>query len=69
VFLFFRPEWVHLGDGPFVAAVEGAEYLGDRWEVRARFRDLPLVLITAQDPRASTALSFAIPTSQAIRRQ
>ena len=69
VFLFFRPEWVHLGDGPFVAAVEGAEYLGDRWELRARFRDLPLVLITAQDPRASTALSFAIPTSQAIRRQ
>jgi len=69
VFLFFRPEWVHLGDGPFVAAVEGAEYLGDRWELRARFRDLPLVLITAQDPRARTALSFAIPTSQAIRRQ
>jgi len=69
VFLFFRPEWVHLGDGPFVAAVEGAEYLGDRWELRARFRDLPLVLIAAQDPRASTALSFAIPTSQAIRRQ
>jgi ABC-type Fe3+/spermidine/putrescine transport system ATPase subunit len=69
VFLFFRPEWVHLGDGPFVAAVEGAEYLGDRWELRARFRDLPLVLIAAQDPRASTALSFALPTSQAIRRQ
>lgn len=66
VFLFFRPEWVHLGDGPFVAAVEGAEYLGDRWEVRARFRDLPLVLVAGHDPQSDITIPFAISNAQAI---
>lgn len=69
VFLFFRPEWVQVGEGAFVAEIESAEYLGDRWELRARFRGLPLVLITAQDPRSSGALPFALSTAQVIRRQ
>lgn len=52
-FLFFRPDWVELGEGPFEAAVEGAEYLGDRWEVRARVGALSLVLRTSQPPQPS----------------
>ena len=67
VFLFFRPEWAQVGDGPFTAGIEGAEYLGDRWELRARFHGLPLVLVAAQDPRPSPTLPFAIPAAQAIR--
>jgi len=68
VFLFFRPEWVQVGEGPFVAKIESAEYLGDRWEVRAQFRGLPLVLVTAHDPRSNTSIPFAIPTPKAIRQ-
>ncbi len=69
VFLFFRPEWVEVGEGLFTAEVESAEYLGDRWELRARFCDLPLVLITGQDPRSSGTLPFAIPTARTIHQQ
>jgi len=69
VFLFFRPEWVQVGEGAFVAEIESAEYLGDRWELRARFRGLPLVLVIAQDPRARATFSFAVSAAQAIRRQ
>lgn len=69
VFLFFRPEWAEVGAGPFTAEIESAEYLGDRWELRARFRGLPLLLTTAQDARPITTIPFAIPTAQAIRRQ
>ncbi|MFH1610119.1 MAG: ABC transporter ATP-binding protein [Candidatus Bipolaricaulota bacterium] len=68
IHLFFRPEWVRVGEGPLVAEVEGAEYLGDRWEVRARFRGLLLVLLTARDPRPSATVLFAIPLAQVIRR-
>lgn len=68
VFVFFRPEWVRLGEGPLVAEVEGAEYLGDRWEVRARFRGLSLVLVADQGLRPSTRLPFAIPAAQALSR-
>lgn len=60
VLLFFRPEWVRVGEGPFVAEVERAEYLGDRWEVRARFRDLPLMVLTSRDPRQNTSIPFTI---------
>ncbi|MEW6216250.1 MAG: ABC transporter ATP-binding protein [Candidatus Bipolaricaulota bacterium] len=69
VFLFFRPEWVEVGAGPFTAEIESAEYLGDRWELRARFRGLPLVLVTAQDAQPSTTIPFAISTGRAIHRQ
>jgi ABC-type Fe3+/spermidine/putrescine transport system ATPase subunit len=69
VFLFFRPEWVEVGEEPFAAEIESAEYLGDRWELRARFHGLALVLVTACDPRSNAAISFAIPTAQAIRRK
>ncbi|GAB4308799.1 MAG: ABC transporter ATP-binding protein [Candidatus Bipolaricaulota bacterium] len=68
VFLFFRPEWVQVGAGPFTAEIESVEYLGDRWELRARFRGLPLVLVTAQDLRPSREVSFAIPTAQTIQQ-
>ncbi len=68
VFLFFRPEWVRAGDGPFTAEIESAEYLGDRWELRARFRGLPLVLVTAHNLRPRSTLPFALSTAQAIRR-
>ncbi len=69
LFLFFRPEWVEVGEGPFTAEIESAEYLGDRWELRGRFRDLRVVLVTAQDSRPRTALPFAIPNAQAIPRR
>ncbi len=69
VFLFFRPEWVEVGEGLFIAEIESAEYLGDRWELRARFHGLPLVLVTGQDPRPRATFPFALPTAQAIRRK
>jgi hypothetical protein len=47
--------------------VESVEYLGDRWEVRARFRGLPLVLVTGHDLRSSATIPFAISTAQTIR--
>jgi len=69
VFLFFRPEWVEVGVGSLTAGIEGAEYLGDRWELRGRFRGLPLSLVTTQRPRAGNTLRFAIPSARAIRPQ
>jgi ABC-type Fe3+/spermidine/putrescine transport system ATPase subunit len=53
VYLFFRPEDVHVGDGTYRGKVKDAEYLGDRWEVRASFRGLPLTLLVAQPPPTS----------------
>jgi len=68
VFLFFRPEWVEVSEGPFTAEIESAEYLGDRWELRARFYDLPLVLVISEAP-PKTTFPFAVSAAQAIRRQ
>ncbi len=68
VFLFFRPEWVHVDEGPFTAEIETAEYLGDRWELRARFQGLPLVLVAAHAPRSNTTLPFALSAALAIRQ-
>ncbi|MCR4391288.1 MAG: ABC transporter ATP-binding protein [Candidatus Acetothermia bacterium] len=64
VYLFFRPEAVAVGEGPYVAEVERAEYLGDRWEVHARFRGLPLVVLVPGPPDAH--LRFALPRAQVI---
>lgn len=50
VFLFFRPEWVEIGQGPFLAEVQEVEYFGDRWEVRGRVGDFSVVLYTSQQP-------------------
>lgn len=69
VFLFFRPEWAEVGAGPLTAEIESAQYLGDRWEVRARFRGLPLVYLTAHTPQLGTSVRFVIPTARAIRRK
>ncbi|MCX7750214.1 MAG: ABC transporter ATP-binding protein [Candidatus Bipolaricaulota bacterium] len=66
VLLFFRPEWVEVGEGPLAAEVEGAEYLGDRWELRARCSGLPLVLVTPKRPDGSR-VSFALATARAVR--
>ncbi|MBC7220765.1 ABC transporter ATP-binding protein [Candidatus Bipolaricaulota bacterium] len=68
VFLFFRPEWVEVGEGTFTAEVESAEYLGDRWELRARFHGLPLVLVTAHNLRPGNTFPFAVSSALAIRR-
>ncbi|MCX7844837.1 MAG: ABC transporter ATP-binding protein [Candidatus Bipolaricaulota bacterium] len=54
-FLFFRPEWAELGAGPFRAEVEGAEYLGDRWEVRGTVQGLPVVLHAPAPPQGPLA--------------
>lgn len=48
VYLFFRPEWARVGEGRFLAEVEKLEYLGDVWEIRARFHGLPLVLLSPE---------------------
>lgn len=45
-FLFFRPEEARIGSGPYEAIVTDVEYLGERWEVRAAFHGLPLVLFS-----------------------
>jgi len=44
VYVFFRPEHVVIGEGPYEAEVRHAEFLGDRWQVHARFHRLPLLL-------------------------
>ncbi len=56
--LFFRPEWVELGRGPFRAELREAEYLGDHWEARGRVQGLPLVLHTPTIP--ANPLNFQI---------
>lgn len=57
VLLFFRPEWVELGAGPFLAEVQGKEFLGHIWEVRGMVRGLPVVLRT---PEPHDVLRFRI---------
>ncbi len=41
--LFFRPQDLELGKGPFSARVETVEFLGDHWELQARFQGFELV--------------------------
>lgn len=64
VFLFFRPEDVEVGIGPNQAQVERTEYLGDRWEVHARFLGLPLILYSPTPPPET--VRFSIPKTYAI---
>ena len=64
-----RSAGVLRGGTLFTAGIESAEYLGDRWELRARLHGLPLVLVAAQDPRSSPTFPFAIPTAQAIHQR
>ncbi|MGC9529630.1 MAG: ABC transporter ATP-binding protein [Candidatus Bipolaricaulaceae bacterium] len=67
VFLFFRPEAVAVGDGPYRAQVKRAEFLGDRWEVHAQWQNLPLLLLCPEHP--PQVVSFAPPTPlQALSR-
>ncbi len=65
VLLFFRPEWVKVGEGPLAAEVESAEYLGDRWELRASFRGLPVVLLVREEPHPP-AVPFSVRLAQAL---
>jgi len=58
VYVFFRPEDVVLDEGSHEAEVEKAEFLGDRWEVRARFRGLPLLLYSPRSRRGGERLRF-----------
>lgn len=44
VVLFFRPEWVEIGDGPFLAEIKEVQYLGNRWEVHGQVQGRPLLL-------------------------
>jgi ABC-type Fe3+/spermidine/putrescine transport system ATPase subunit len=68
VFLFFRPEWVELGEGPFLAEIEEAEYLGDHWEARGKVHDFPVLLRTAEKPgnfvRFRILRAFSLPVDQ-----
>lgn len=50
VFLFFRPEWVEVGEGPFLAKIEEAEYLGDHWEARGKVQGFPILFRTQEKP-------------------
>lgn len=68
VVLFFRPEWAEVGEGPFTAEIESVEYLGDRWVLRARFRCLPVVLVTAKAPPEAT-FPFAVSAALVIRQK
>ncbi len=66
--LFFRPEWVETGHGPFQAELREAEYLGDHWEVRGRVQGLPLVLRTPTIPENPLSFrimrAFLLPTAE-----
>lgn len=68
VFLFFRPEWVELGEGPFLAEIEEAEYLGDHWEAGGKVHDFPVLLRTAEKPdnfvRFRILRAFSLPVDQ-----
>lgn len=57
-FLFFRPEWTQLGDGPFSAEVRETEYLGTHWRVYGRVRGLPVILNADDEPKS--VLQFRI---------
>jgi putative spermidine/putrescine transport system ATP-binding protein len=58
VLLFFRPEELEVGAGPGEAQVEWVEYLGDRWEVHARFLALPLVFFSPHPLSGSVRFSL-----------
>ena len=58
VLVFFRPEDVELGQGPFRARVISAELLGDRWIVQAEFFGLPLILYSPHRPPLERMLRF-----------
>ncbi len=67
VLLFFRPEWVEVGEGPLAAEIESADYLGDRWELRARFRGRSLVVLTQEERRPAGSLRFSIRLARAVQ--
>lgn len=58
VYLFFRPEDVELGEGPWEAAVKRAEFHGDRWEVRGKLGELELIAFSREPIRAGEAIRF-----------
>lgn len=58
VIIFFRPEWVELGNGPFFVTLKEKEYLGARWEAFGHAQGLPLILYSPEQP--PDALSFQI---------
>jgi len=58
VFLFFRPEWVELGEGPLLAEIKEAEYLGDHWEARGKVHGFPVILKTME--KTSNSVRFRI---------
>lgn len=62
VYVFFRPEDIVLDEGSHEAEVEKVEFLGDRWEVRARFRGLPLLLYSPRSRRGGERLRFKFST-------
>jgi len=68
VLLFFRPEWVELGEGPFLAEIEEAEYLGDHWEARGKVHNIPVLFRTPEKPSNSVQFrilrAFLLPVDQ-----
>ena len=62
VYVFFRPEHVAVGEGPYEAEVQHAEFLGDRWQVHARFRGLPLLLYSPRSCQGGERLRFRFST-------
>ncbi len=58
VYLFFRPEDVELGEGPWEASVERVEFHGDRWEVRGKLGELELVAFSREPVRAGGTVRF-----------
>ena len=60
VVLFFRPEDVEVGSGPFEAEVTHVEYLGDRWEVHTHVQDLAVVLLIDRPCAPRTTLNFHV---------
>lgn len=58
VLVFFRPEDVELGEGPFRARVTSAELVGDRWILQAESFGLPLILYSPHPPPRDGMLQF-----------
>ncbi len=58
ILLFFRPQDLIVGEGPYEAKVQESYFLGDRWDIHATFQDLPLLLF-ASSPPGSPRILFA----------
>ena len=69
VYVLLRPQDVAAGEGELEAEAERVEFRGDRWEVRARFRGLPLVISTPHRIRPGDVIRFGFARRPVVLRR